>query len=89
MHAIDEATSSFLRFAADDLQRQLGLAGDLTSIALDDAEGRVTLIVTIRVGERIIELRGTGDTLLTAYATLVPAAPESVLSAAFRNMLTA
>ena len=89
MHAIDEATAAFLRFAADDLQRQLGMAGDLTSIALDDADGRVTLIATIRVGRRDMVFRGTGDSLVTAYAELVPVPSEALLVEAFRNLLPA
>jgi hypothetical protein len=89
MQPIDEATASFLRSAADDLQRQLGVAGDLTSIGLDDSGGRVTLIATIRVGRRDLEFRGTGDSLVTAYAKLVPVPPEALLIAAFRSLLPA
>jgi hypothetical protein len=89
MQAIDEATASFLRSAADDLQRQLGVAGDLTSIALEDADGRVTLIATIRVGQRVLVFHGNGDSLITAYAELVPVPPEPLLIAAFRNLLPA
>jgi hypothetical protein len=89
MQPIDEATASFLRNAADDLQRQLGLAGDLTSIALDDADGLVTLIATIRVGQRDLVFRGSGDSLVTAYAKLVPLPPEPLLIAAFRSLLPA
>lgn len=89
MHAIDEATASFLRSAADDLQRQLGLAGDLTSIAIDDTDGRVTLVATVLVGPRQLEFRASGDSLITAYAKLVPETPEPILDAAFRNLLLA
>jgi hypothetical protein len=89
MHAIDEATAAFLRFAADDLQRQLGVAGDLTSIALDDADGRVTLIATVRVGRHALVFRGSGDSLVTAYAELLPVPPQALLVAAFRELMTA
>lgn len=89
MHAIDEATATFLRFAADDLQRQLGVAGDLTSIALDDADGRVTLIATVRVGRHDLVFRGRGDSLVTAYAELLPVPPQAMLVAAFRELMTA
>jgi hypothetical protein len=89
MQAIDEATASFLRYAADDLQRQLGAAGEVTSIALDESTEPVALAVRVRVGARVLEFRGSGDSLVTAYATIVAQPPEAILAAAFRDVMTA
>ena len=87
MRAIDESTASFLTRAADDLQRQLGLAGEVTALAIDGDDAPVTLIATIRVGRRELEFRGTGESLIAAYANLVSQPAEPVLAAAFRNLL--
>jgi hypothetical protein len=89
MQLIDEATASFLQYAADDLQRQLGAAGEVIAIALSEAGEPVTLVVRVRVGPRELEFRGSGDSLVTAYANIVAQPPEPVLAAAFRNVMTA
>ena len=89
MQAIDEATASFLRYAADDLQRQLGASGEVISIALDESAEPVRLVVRVRVGPRELEFRGSGDSLVTAYANIAAQPPEPVLAAAFRNVMTA
>ena len=54
-----------------------------------DAEGTVTLIATVRVAARDVELIGRGENLLTAYADLTRRAPEPILSSAFRQVLEA
>ena len=89
MRTIDEATASFLHLAGDDLQRQLGAAGTVISLALDDNAARVTLVAVIRVGPKELEFRGVGDSMLEAYADLVAQPPEPMLVAAFRNLLPA
>jgi hypothetical protein len=89
MQLIDEATASFLRYAAGDLQGQLGAAGEVMSIGLDESAEPVTLVVRVRVGPRELEFRGSGESLVTAYANIVAQPPEAVLAAAFRNVMTA
>ncbi|HSI99717.1 MAG TPA: hypothetical protein VLA59_04970, partial [Patescibacteria group bacterium] len=44
---VDEATATFLDAAADDLQRQAGLAGIVERITAETARDEVALIATI------------------------------------------
>jgi hypothetical protein len=84
---IDEATATFLDAAADDLQRQAGLAGIVEGIGADTSDDAVTLVATIRVGDDLLNVRGSGDSLLTAYASLTREIPGPMLATAFRALV--
>jgi hypothetical protein len=84
---LDEATATFLEAAADDLQRQAGLAGIVERISTEAIGDGVSLMATIRVGDDLFEVRGSGDSLLTAYASLMRALPEPMLASAFRALV--
>jgi hypothetical protein len=84
---IDEATATFLEAAADDLQRQAGLAGIVEGIAAETSDGAVALVATIRIRDDLFRVRGSGDSLLTAYASLTRAIPEAMLASAFRALV--
>ena len=84
---IDEATATFLDAAAADLQRQAGRAGIVEHIVAEPAGELVTLVATFRTEVERIEVRGSGDSLLTAYASLIRALPEVTLSSAFRALV--
>lgn len=88
MTSIDDATAAFLERAAVDLQLGLRLAGVVDGIRVERSEpGTVVLAARILVGSEVTEARGSGDSLLTAYAAIADAAPSPVLSAAFREVL--
>ena len=80
---IDDATEQFLEAAADDLQQQLGVAGDLEMLRADQAPIGVTLVARITVAKRTIEVEGQGDSLVTAYADLRRRVAEPTLLAAY------
>jgi hypothetical protein len=86
---IDEATSQFLAAAAGDLQRQLGIAGDVEVIAVVRSPQGVVLRARIRVAEQEIEVDGWGDTILLAHADLCRRVAEPTLASAFRQVLDA
>ena len=83
---IDEATSQFLEAAADDLQRQLSIVGVVERVEARPRIGSVSIVATIRVGQRTAEVEGTGDSVLTAYADLRQHLAEPALAAAFGNL---
>jgi hypothetical protein len=87
MQPIDAADETFLESAADDLQRQLGASGTVVAVATDDAGSSVAMVATVRVGHRMVELRGEGENILTAYADLCRAAPEPILVSAFDQVI--
>lgn len=87
MAPIDEPTSSFLRFAADDLQRQLGVAGIVQDLTLEEIAGGVALVSAIRIGQRSVEIRGIGANILAAYSDLCVAVPQPVLATAFAELV--
>lgn len=86
---MSEATEALLEAMRRDLARQLGRSGNVERLSLREWRGIVTLVATVRVAEREVELLGTGDSLLTAYADLTRRAPESILSSAFGQLLEA
>ena len=86
---IDEATESFLRSAADDLQRQIGRAGVVRAVALEPTDEGVKILASIAVGTRTVEMRGSGDTLVVAYADLYRATAEGLLAALFTELVGA
>ena len=87
MHApIDEATSQFLEAAADDLQRQLSLAGVVERIETKPSPVGTMIVATIRVGRQTTEVMGYGDSLLTAHADLRERVAVPTVRAALRDL---
>jgi hypothetical protein len=84
---IDEATSQFLAAAAGDLQRQLGIAGDVETIRIGRSPLGIVLHARIRVAEQEIEVDGWGDTVLAAHADLCRRVAEPTLMSAFQQVL--
>lgn len=79
----DAATSAFLEAATDDLRRQLGIAGSVEGLTLEGSQSEVTLVAAIRVAGDELVIRGTGDSLVTAYTHLLLSIPQPVLESAF------
>ena len=86
---IDEPTSQFLAAAAGDLQRQLGIAGDVEMIWVGRSREGVVLRARIRVAEQEFEVDGSGETILLAHADLCRRVAEPTLVSAFRQVLDA
>ena len=86
---IDEPTSQFLAAAAEDLQRQLGIAGDVETIWVGRSPEGVVLRARIRVAEQEFEVDGSGETILLAHADLCRRVAEPTLVTAFRQVLDA
>jgi len=85
---IDEATSQFIAAAASDLQRQVGIAGDVESIWVGRSpQGGVVLRAHIRVAEQEFDVDGSGETILLAHADLCRRVAEPTLVSAFRQVL--
>ncbi len=61
----------------------------MDDLVLREADGRVTLVASLRVGGRQSELEGTGENVVIAYADLLRGAPEWALASAFRQVLEA
>jgi hypothetical protein len=81
---IDAATSAFLEAMVADLRQQLGIAGTVASVSLDELQpDGVTLVAAIRVARDEIVIRGTGENILAAYANLRLSIPQPVLRSAF------
>ena len=87
MRPIDAANASIVETAADDLQSQLGASGTLVSVRLEQVGREFAILATVRVGDRTIELRGVGESIVTAYSDLRRAAPEAILVSAFEQLL--
>ena len=87
MQPIDDATSAFLQSAADDLQRQLGLAAAVEQLTVDELPSGVMLVAALRIGDRSVAITGSGADLVAAYADLRLAIPEPVLAAAFTQVV--
>jgi hypothetical protein len=87
MQPIDDATEAFLDSAADDLQRQLGLAAIVVQLTVEKVPRGVMLVATLRVGARCVEISGRGANLIAAYADLRLTVPEPVLAAAFTQFI--
>ena len=85
--AIDDATAGFLEAAAKDLQRQIGSAGIVERVVLEDSSPATELTARIRVGNHVVEMRGTGENLVEAYGDLHRGSPVPMLTAAFRQLL--
>jgi hypothetical protein len=84
-----EATEALLEAMGTDFQRQLARSGTLERLFVREWRGIVTLVATVRVAEREVQLLGTGENLLTAYADLTRRAPEPILVSAFDQLVDA
>ena len=87
MQPIDDATTAFLRSAADDLQRQLGLAAAVDQLTVESLPDGVMLVAALRIGDRRVAIRGSGANLVAAYADLRLSVPEPVLATAFTQVV--
>jgi len=88
-HPIDESTSAFLRSAADDLQHQVGVAGVVRALALEQPSDGVTIIASIAVGTRTVEVRGSGESLVSAYADLRRSTAAGLVAMLFTELVSA
>jgi hypothetical protein len=87
---MSESTEALLEAFEADFQRQLRHSAVVERLVVREEEdgGLVTLVATVRAATDEIELTGTGDNLLTAYASLTHAAlPELILAIAYRQVL--
>ena len=85
---IDAATLTFLEAIAADLQRQMGIAGSVNDVSLEQAsEGSVAIRATIQVAGEEIVIRGTSENLIGAYAALRRSVPQPVLESAFAQIV--
>jgi hypothetical protein len=87
MQPIDDAISAFLQSAADDLQRQLGIAAAVEALTIEEVPDGVALVAALRIGRRSTAIRGSGANLVAAYAELRVAVPKPVLAAAFTELM--
>lgn len=84
---ISDATSGFLAAATSDLQRHVARTGAVEEVRVEQDAGVTTLIAAVRINTRTIDIRGSGENLLAAYAQLHRKAPESILAALFVDYL--
>ena len=86
---IDDATAQFLEAVVDDLQRQLNQAGTVDRISTHPWPGGAMLVAHIRIGHRTAEVKGFGDSLVTAHTDLRRQLTVSTLVAAFSELVEA
>ena len=86
---VSESTEALLDAFKDDFQRQLRRSAVVERLTVAEAnDERVTLVATVRVATDQIELTGTGETVVAAYANLFTASEaEVVLASAYRQVL--
>ena len=86
---VSESTEALLEAFSDDLQRQLRRSAVVERIDVREANrDHVTLVATVRVAAHQVELIGSGETVVAAYANLFTGAQaELVLASAYRQML--
>ena len=84
---IDEPTAQFLEAAVTDLQGQIGMAGDVETIWVGQADEGIGLRARVRVGGSTIDLDGQGDSIVEAYSDLCRQAVVPMLAAAFRELV--
>ena len=86
----DAATSTFLEAVAVDLQRQLGPAGSVEGVSLEQVwGGHLAIVAAIRVAGEDLVIGGTGENILAAYADLRQSVPQPVLESAFIQVVDA
>ena len=86
---VSESTAAFLEAAADDLERQLRGSGHVRYVRTVEMSGDVTLLAAVDVGRTTLELTGTGANLVVAYGDLLRHVAEPMLSATYREVLSA
>ena len=84
--AVDDATAQFLETAAADLQAQMRLAGIVEGVSIAVADRTVSLVAQLRIATRTVEVSGSGQTLIDAYADLRRRVPEVSLVAAYLEL---
>ena len=85
---MSESTEALLEAYELDLQLQLRRIAVVERLAVRDGTGGVvTLVATVHVATRRLELAGTGENIVAAYGSLTQALPELVLANAYREVL--
>ena len=84
---IDDSTSQFLAAAADDLARQLTGVATVVEVSVAKAPAGVSLVARIGLGDRVVEVTGSGENLVAAYADLRVRGAESTLAVAYRQLV--
>lgn len=85
---VSESTEALLDAFEADFQRQLRQTAVVERIVVREGNGDpVTLVATVRVAARSIELTGSGENLLTAYASLSRTRHELILRSAYSQVL--
>jgi hypothetical protein len=82
---IDEATARFLETAATDLQRQLGIAGNVVHIQV--MEGGRGLVATIAFGRYQFGVTANGENIVEAYAEMRRQMAAGVLATTYRQVI--
>ncbi len=87
---IDASTATFLEALAEDLQRQLGMAGSVDDVSIEQLrDGGLAIRAAIRVPRDELVISGTGENILAAYADLRKSVSQSVLESAFARIIDA
>ena len=85
---ISESTDVLLEAFRDDFQRQLRQVALVEQLEVSEGNGRsITLTARVRVARDQIELTGSGENLLTAYASLSRTRHELILRSAYSQVL--
>ena len=84
----DAASEGFLEVARADLQRQLATSARVKDMALESQSDGILVRASIAVGNDVLELIGSGESVLDAYRDLIhSASPTIVLASAYRQVL--
>ena len=86
---IDEATSQFLRVAAQDLQQRLPVTTRVDDIWIAEAPKGVWLTARLLIEVQLIEVSGYGADLVAAYADLRTQVAEAALVTTYRALAEA
>ena len=84
----DAATATFLEAVAVDLQRQLGPAGSVEDVSLEQLwGGDQAIVAAIKVADEDLVIRGTGENILSAYADVRQSVSQALLESAFAQIV--
>ena len=87
MATIDATTEAFLEALADDLLRQLPRGISVGSLRVEEWETETALVARIVIGESSTEARGSGETVLMAYANLRRAVAEAAVTLSVEQLI--
>ncbi len=63
--------------------------GAVRAVTLEPTDDEVTILASIAIGTQTVEVRGTGQTLLAAYADLCCVAAAGLLATLFTDLVGA